>query len=97
MSLLKIWKNRNQILEGIRNKVFKKEHVEEVARERELICLNCDYYNGECLVPGTGPCCGYCGCSLGLKTRSLSSHCDLNKWEAIMTEEEEDMLNEQFE
>jgi len=43
-------------------------------------------------VKGTAPCCNECGCSLGFKTRSLSSDCPLGKWEAIVTEEEEDKL-----
>jgi len=55
------------------------------------------------MVPGTTPCCdermGGCGCSLGFKTRSLSSACPLSppKWEAIITEAEEDKLNQTLE
>lgn len=99
--LKEIYKNRKQILEGISNNLFKKEHVEIIAKERLKICNDCQHYdtNGEgCLVPGTSPCCnkntGGCGCSLSLKTRSLSSSCPLEqpKWEAILTEEEENKL-----
>ncbi len=67
------------------------------------ICNECDLLDvqGEgCMVPGTQPCCnenkGGCGCSLSLKTRALSSDCPLGKWEAILTEEEEDKLNEKL-
>lgn len=100
--LNQIFKNRKQILEGIKNNIFKKEHVEEIAFQRLLICTECDHYDisGEgCLVIGTAPCCnkntGGCGCSLSLKTRSLSSACPLTvpKWEAVLTEEEENKLN----
>lgn len=100
--LIKIWKNKGQILEGIANSVFKKEHVEEIAQERMAICKMCSLYtmdNEGCIVPGTTPCCnqtmGGCGCSLNIKTRSLSSSCPLSppKWEAILSEEEEDFLN----
>jgi hypothetical protein len=42
---------------------------------------------------GTAPCCNECGCSLGFKTRSLASDCPLGKWEALMSEEEEDALD----
>jgi len=53
-----------------------------------------------CAIPGTAPCCnekrGGCGCSLSLKLRSLSSECPLKKWEAITTEQEEDMINKQI-
>ena len=49
------------------------------------------------MVVGTQPCCAQCGCSLGFKLRSLSSSCPLDKWSAIMSEEEEDKLNQQIE
>lgn len=67
------------------------------------ICKNCKLYDEEgkgCMVVGTAPCCnqdlGGCGCSLSLKTRALSSECPLSKWEAELTEEEEDKLNEKL-
>ena len=97
MSLLDIFKNRKQILEGLKNKIFKQEHVEAVAKERwEQHCVRCESLGRggkKCTVSGTQPCCGECGCSLGLKIRSLSSSCPLNKWHALMTDEEEDELH----
>jgi hypothetical protein len=90
-------------LEGITNSIFKKEDVEEIAQERMNICKDCPLFilHGEgCTVSGTHPCCnetlGGCGCSLSLKTRSLSSECPLGKWKAEMSEEEEDKLNEKL-
>ena len=102
-NIIQIWKTKGQILEGITNSIFKKEDVEEVASYRMQICRKCHLYdtlgNG-CIVPGTQPCCnekaGGCGCSLALKTRSLSSDCPLNKWKAILSEEEEDKLKEKL-
>lgn len=103
--LITIWKNKNQILEGITNSIFKREHVEEIAQQRMQICEQCALYtmhNEGCVVSGTTPCCnekmGGCGCSLSIKTRSLSSSCPLNppKWEAILSQEEEDRLNEKL-
>jgi hypothetical protein len=103
MNLIQIWKNKGQILEGITNSVFKKEHVEEIAHQRMLICTRCNLFDESgkgCTVPGTQPCCderfGGCGCSLSLKTRALSSECPLDKWKAELTEEEEDQLNQQL-
>lgn len=93
-----IWKNRKQILEGILNSTFKKEHVELIAQERLNICNQCpliDLKGDKCLVPGTAPCCGECGCKLSFKTRSLSSSCphpEGSKWEAILDEKEEEKL-----
>lgn len=93
--LREIFNNRKQILEGIKNNIFKKEHVEQIADIRLNICKMCEHYDDDgtgCLVPGTQPCCGECGCSLALKTRSLSSACPVSKWDAMLTDEEEDKL-----
>ena len=104
-NLIQIWKSKGQIFEGIKNAIFKKQDVEEIAQQRMQICSMCSLYDVHgkgCMVPGTAPCCnqdmGGCGCSLSLKTRSLSSSCPLTppKWEAILSEEEEDKLNEKL-
>lgn len=34
-----------------------------------------------------------CGCSLKLKLRSLSSECPAHKWLALVSEQEEEMIN----
>ena len=102
-NIIKIWKSKGQILEGITNSIFKKEDVEEIAEQRMGICFSCKLYTNDdkgCMVPGTSPCCdereGGCGCSLSLKTRALSSECPLGKWKAILTEEEEEQLNQKL-
>ena len=95
-NLIKIWKNKGQIAEGILNNIFKREHVEEIANIRKEICNSCEYIDvigTKCAVPGTSPCCSECGCSLKLKTRSLSSSCPKGKWRAEVTEQEEDAIN----
>jgi hypothetical protein len=94
MSTLKeIWKNRSKILEGIKNSIIRDEFVEDVATLRKVECEKCPSKGDQCVVIGTAPCCNECGCSLAFKTRSLSSECPLGKWEALMTEEEEDNLD----
>ena len=73
-AIKKIFENRKQILEGIKNKLFKKEHVEAIAKDRWQICIKCeslDVVGDKCTMPGTQPCCGECGCSMGFKLRSL--------------------------
>jgi hypothetical protein len=102
-NIIKIWKSKGAILEGITNSIFKKEDVEEIAQHRMQICNECELLDvqGEgCMVPGTAPCCnekkGGCGCSLSLKTRALSSDCPLDKWGAELTEEEEEKLNQKL-
>lgn len=102
-NLIRIWKTKNQILEGVANSIFKKEDVEQIAEQRIKICIACSLYDEKgtgCMVPGTAPCCnqdlGGCGCSLSLKTRSLSSACPQDKWQAEITQDEEDKLNEKL-
>jgi hypothetical protein len=101
MNLSTIWKNRTEILEGIKNNVFKKEAIEIIAEERKKKCESCtfiDTVGDRCMVPGTSPCCGSCGCSLQFKLRSMSTECPEGYWEAVLTEEEELMhedLNEE--
>ena len=97
--VIKIWKEKDKILEGIFNKIFKKADVEHIAAERMEICSTCpelDTEGSKCMVPGTGPCCGLCGCSLSLKTRALSASCDDKRWEAVLSENEQELLDRQL-
>lgn len=94
-TLLEIWKKKGKILEGIKNSIFKDEHVEEIAAERDSICQKCEFIDrsgNKCVVTGTQPCCGSCGCSLQFLQRSLSSKCEEGKWNAVLSEEEADKL-----
>lgn len=102
-NIIQLWKSKGQIIEGITNSVFKREDVEQIATHRMQICRKCALYDMHgvgCMVPGTQPCCnekaGGCGCSLGFKTRSLSSSCPKGKWKAELDEKEEDLLNEKL-
>lgn len=95
-TIKKLTENRKQILEGIANSIFINKKVEEIANHRLEICNACPHIDrtGEkCVVPKTNPCCGLCGCSLHLKSRSLSSSCDDGRWRAVLSEEEESNLN----
>ena len=102
MSIRKVWEKRKQILEGMTNALFVKEHVEKIASERMDICKSCPHLDSEgskCFVPGTQPCCGVCGCKLAWKTRSLSEECphpDGPQWEAILAPEEEEEMNKKL-
>lgn len=94
-SFSQIWRNKAKIIEGMKNSLFKKQAVESIAKERMDICEQCPHIDREgtkCMVPGTAPCCGLCGCKLGFKTRSLSSACDDNRWGAVLTDDEQDKL-----
>lgn len=94
--VIKIWKEKGKILEGIRNNIFKKADVEHIAAERMSICNTCPHLDTEgsgCMIPGTQPCCKLCGCSLGLKIRALSASCDDNRWQAVLTPEEQEQID----
>lgn len=102
-NIIRVWKNKGQILEGVTNSIFKKEDVEQIAQQRMQICEKCellDVQGDGCMVGGTAPCCneklGGCGCSLTFKTRSLSSGCPKGYWLAEVTEEEEDVINQKL-
>jgi len=78
-----IWNNRFLILEGLKNYVSRTTEIEKLARARMEICNECpliDLKGTSCFAPGTQPCCGSCGCSLKLKTRSQDSNCPEGKW-----------------
>ena len=100
-SVIKIWKAKGQILEGIKNNIFKTDHIEEIAAERMEFCKACilfDPTGSKCAVPGTAPCCGDCGFCLQLKVRSLSASCPLPepRWKEELTFEEEYMLQQKL-
>lgn len=98
--LLKAFGNMDKIYEGIRNNVFRKDHIEAVASVRWQTCKVCemlDETGKDCAVPGTQPCCSDCGCAIGNKIRCLSCSCPLDKWKEVMTEEAEELLLEKLE
>lgn len=89
--------NLDQIAEGIKNRIFKKDDVEAVAKLRWMECSICpllDKVGKSCAVTGTQPCCSDCGCSIGLKIRAMSADCPKGRWDSIMTPEMESKLNE---
>jgi len=70
-----------QILKGFKNYFIKTDNIEKLSKERMKHCNSCNHKsNKQCLVPNTHPCCGLCGCSLKLKTRSEEASCPINKW-----------------
>ena len=97
--LLKGLKNIPEVYEGVKNSMFKKDYVEQIADHRWQICKECDQLDTDgkdCAAPGTQPCCIDCGCSLAFKTRSLASKCPKDKWKELMTAEEEQTLHDQL-
>lgn len=62
----------------------------DISSERMKICNKCeliDKSGKKCVISGTQPCCGVCGCSLTLLTRSFDSECPHpkgNKWKTYV-------------
>lgn len=42
--LPEIWKNKKQILEGIKNRTFKQDHIENIKEYRQEKCKKCIWY-----------------------------------------------------
>jgi hypothetical protein len=54
--LLNVFKNADQILEGIKNNIFKTEDIEKIAKHRWEICDQCEFIDREgshCVAPGS--------------------------------------------
>lgn len=106
--LKEAFKNRNKIFEGLRNKMWKQEHIETIAQERLTICQSnkCGYYDplgqSERAVFKGVESCGACGCRLDLKTRALSANCGLEAvdkvpmWFALTNEQDDELIRNQI-
>ena len=93
--LLNVFKNADQILEGIKNNIFKTEDIEKIAKHRWEICDQCEFIDRDgshCVAPGSQPCCSDCGCTLSFKIRALSTECPKGYWKALLSEEDESKL-----
>jgi len=91
--------NLDKIAEGIKNKIFKRDDVEAIAKMRYMECKSCPFLDKEgssCAMTGTQPCCADCGCSIALKIRAMSADCPKGRWKAIMPEEMENELKKQI-
>jgi hypothetical protein len=87
--------NFSQIYEGWRNNLFPPSHIKELIREtaerRINICLACPHHSKNHKTPlRPDDHCTHCGCTLAAKTKCLSCSCPLDRWMALMTEDEEE-------
>lgn len=74
----------DKIILGIYRTIFKsnKQKLQEDFNKKMAICNMCEYIDRDgklCLIYGTEPCCGVCGCSLTLKIAS-GDKCPEGKW-----------------
>lgn len=88
----------DKIWEGWRNHLFPPEHLKKlilsVSRSRRRICDSCEYNSKFHKTIRPDIHCTICGCTLSAKTKCLSAECPLvpPKWKAILTEEQEEMI-----
>jgi hypothetical protein len=62
-----------EIITGWKNYVFPNKEVEELAKERIKICLNCSKLTDRNF-------CSICHCYMPAKVRSYRSSCPIKKW-----------------
>lgn len=88
-----------QILEGWRNVISPPKDLKElitlVSEQRTAICNACPEHssnkeNYSSVRPDAH--CTNCGCTLAAKTKCLSCTCPINKWDAVLSSEQEENL-----
>lgn len=87
----------NEIVEGWRNKLVPPEKlkgiIDQVAKERNIICMNCLFHSRFHNTFRPDDHCTQCGCTLSAKTRCLSCQCPLEKplWVPVDVKSEESL------
>lgn len=86
------------IYEGWKNHLFPKEELKElinkVAKERIEICRTCPLHSSKHNTPlRFDEHCTHCGCTLSAKTKCLSCKCPIDKWDSVISEEQEEEIN----
>ena len=88
----------SHIYEGWRNHLIPpskiKELILETSNERMAICNVCEWNSKNTHKKGLARCME-CGCPLIAKTKCLSCYCELQspKWDAVLSEEQEQRIN----
>lgn len=86
----------SQIMEGWRNNLIPpaklKQLIKETSRERMAICEQCPHHSKHHKSIRPDEHCTYCGCTLKAKTKCLSCKCPINKWVALLSEEDEEQM-----
>lgn len=94
------WKNKDKIMEGIRNKIMPpkelKDLIHKTVVERKLICYVCPFMSKNAQIHFNYKSqrfddhCTKCGCNIDLKASSLSSECPDNppRWNSVVSEDE---------
>lgn len=87
-----------QIFEGWRNHLLPRKElelvIEQTSKERMEICNNCEYVSTKHTSLRPDVHCTDCGCTLSAKTKCLSCNCPKNKWTAVISQEQQNIIDD---
>jgi hypothetical protein len=90
--------NVGQIYEGWKNKLLPdadmKEQIDLVSAERIAICEGCANHSNNHSSKRPDAHCVSCGCTLSAKTKFLSCKCPIDKWSAVLNDEQQDIIED---
>ena len=90
--------NVGQIYEGWKNKLLPDadmvEQIELVSAERMAICDACPNHSNNHKHVRPDAHCVSCGCTLSAKTKCLSCECPIHKWLAVLSDEQQDIIED---
>ena len=91
--------NFKEIYEGYRNLTVPpkelKDKIEQVKETRLNVCKTCPFNSSNGKIQ-TLSYCKSCGCNLKAKAACLSCKCPKNKWEDLLTDQQEDELKKEI-
>jgi len=70
-----------------------KELITKTANDRLKICASCPHHSKNHKTIRPDHHCTNCGCTLSAKTRCLSCSCPLDKWVAVISNNDEEIIN----
>lgn len=86
-----------QIIEGWSNHLLPRKElelvIEQTSKERMEICNNCEYVSTKHTSLRPDVHCTDCGCTLAAKTKCLSCNCPKNKWTAVISQEQQNIID----
>ena len=86
-----------QIIEGWGNHLMPRKElelvIEQTSQERMEICNNCEHISTKHKTLRPDVHCTNCGCTLSAKTKCLSCNCPLNKWKAVISQEQQNIID----
>jgi hypothetical protein len=67
--------------------------IEEISKERIDICKDCEHVSTKHKTIRPDLHCTDCGCTLAAKTKCLSCKCPKDKWTAVISQEQQTIID----